>query len=512
MEKDIFGQAFALLSEHRAGIRFARQLEHADPDMLWIDDEQHIRQILSSSTDISRLNLVCAGAASDLPSIADAKNAVLLMVDTDLMTLYSRMSEKLTQYWDWERALLSAGLSMTPIQSVVDAAAEKLEATVVLLDSELHAIYFGGIGNCEYAPLNSAMAFDHSPVLKDMQFNDAGICSSVTDGWLCRRQAYDGKLVRQILIFFRDTSDPCDIDTMVSMLCDRFAGILKSGRAASKKYISLAKIFAEIIDGTLGDECEIDQMLSQTESPPKQFCSFGIVDFSHERVINSARISLAHQLSEIFPGSSFTVYNNLLVVLISDDSRKNQPYPYVDYEKLNALLENCDAYIALSNATSRRSMLRTNFLLACSTLHIGRALSQNPHQRTFFYEEYVEYITIDLCANSFRETMGHDDIVFLTHPSVVRVYRYDKVHNTDLLNVLYCYCIKNCNVSLAAEAAFMHRNTFTSRLAKLRKIFTEDLNSGEVQHRVIFSYKVLQYYEKICNVKLIERFLPSPPV
>jgi hypothetical protein len=495
------------------GIKFARSMESPDPAILWIDDEPHIRQLLTNDVDVNGLCFICAGAAEDLPGLAAKRGALLKAFDTDLMTLYDCVSGQLMHYQDWERSILKAELSLAPIQSVIDLAASKLGGTVVLLNVEQQAIYFGGVGACSFSPLRNATVFGHLPCLSDMHFDSVNDCSDVGEGWLCRRQNFSGKLIRQILLFFRDDTPLYDIDVMLSLLCESFVRILKSGRAASKKCTTLGSVFPDIVRGVLKDECEIDQLLSQTEHPPKQFCSFGVVSFSHERIISSVQHSLANQLTDIFPGSSFTVYNNLLVVLISDASRKNQPYPNIDYDKLNKLLENCDAYIAFSNATSRRSMLRTNFLLTCSTLQIAQALNKgSPLRRIFFYEEYVEYITIDLCANSFRETMGHDDIIYLTHPGVVRVYRYDKIHNTDLLNVLYCYCIKNCNISLAAEAAYMHRNTFTTRLAKLRKIFTEDLSSSEVQHRIVFSYKVIQYYEKLCKVKLTERFLQSPPV
>ena len=91
--------------------------------------------------------------------------------------------------------------------------------------------------------------------------------------------------------------------------------------------------------------------------------------------------------------------------------------------------------------------------------------------------------------------MGHDDLIFLTSPDAVNIYRYDQQNGTDLLSVLYQYCKNNGNISAAAKDAYMHRNTFASRLAEIRSILKDvDINDGKVQHRLLFSCRVFRYY------------------
>ena len=101
--------------------------------------------------------------------------------------------------------------------------------------------------------------------------------------------------------------------------------------------------------------------------------------------------------------------------------------------------------------------------------------------------------------------MGHDDIIYLTHPEAVKLYRYDVAHNTNLLDVLYYYCLNNCSVSQAARAAYMHRNTFSARLAKLQELIKADLANGEIQQRMVFSYKILRYYDHYAKIDLNKR-------
>ena len=91
--------------------------------------------------------------------------------------------------------------------------------------------------------------------------------------------------------------------------------------------------------------------------------------------------------------------------------------------------------------------------------------------------------------------MHHDDLLFLTSPDAVTLYRYDYHHGTDLQTVLYYFCKNNGNISTAAKEAFMHRNTFSARMSQIREILSGvDLTDGKVQHRMLFSCRVFRYY------------------
>ena len=167
--------------------------------------------------------------------------------------------------------------------------------------------------------------------------------------------------------------------------------------------------------------------------------------------------------------------------------------------------------VTIVEDTSRRSMLRTNYLLTKSVLQMGRSLRPTNTQRIFFFEDYAEYVAIDLCINSFSALLGHDDIIYLTHPDAVKLYRYDMLHKTNLIDVLYYYCLNNGSVSQAAKAAYMHRNTFSARLAKLQELTKADLTSGEIQQRMVFSCKILRYYDRYAKINLGKRLSISLP-
>ena len=80
--------------------------------------------------------------------------------------------------------------------------------------------------------------------------------------------------------------------------------------------------------------------------------------------------SLLAQLEAIFPESNAALYDGGIVLLLSRPGRDFQPAPIFDREQLRDLLTRYDAFAAISNATSRRAMLRTNYLLTKSVLQL----------------------------------------------------------------------------------------------------------------------------------------------
>ena len=270
-------------------------------------------------------------------------------------------------------------------------------------------------------------------------------------------------------------------------------------------------LLTDLLTGKLTGEDEISRRFSLISRIPQQFCSFIIVEPTAPGALPVSPTSLLAQLEAIFPESNAALYDGGIVLLLSRPGRDFQPAPIFDREQLRDLLTRYDAFAAISNATSRRAMLRTNYLLTKSVLQLGRALRSCEKERIFFFEDYAEYIVIDLCINSFSALLGHDDIIYLTHPDAVKLYRYDLAHKSNLLDVLYYYCLNNCSVSQAARAAYMHRNTFSVRLAKLQELSKADLTNGEIQQRMVFSYKILRYYDRYAKINLGKRLAASPP-
>ena len=249
-----------------------------------------------------------------------------------------------------------------------------------------------------------------------------------------------------------------------------------------------------LADGHLSGWDEIAAYAKRLPSPPKRFVTIAVAH-ANPSMSRTSIEGFISQVKAFFSDCSAAEIGEHVVFMISNETRAFQPKPIFSEKDMHALFTKYDGYIAFSNVTQRFDMWRTNYLLAESTLRLGRAIQERGGSRIFYYEDYAEYISIELSLERYSDIMKHDDLLFLTSPDAVRIYRYDNNNGTDLQSVLYYFCKNNGNISLAAREAFMHRNTFSARMAQIKEILKDvDLNDGRIQHRLLFSCKVFRYY------------------
>ena len=264
-------------------------------------------------------------------------------------------------------------------------------------------------------------------------------------------------------------------------------------------------LLEDIVEKRLTGEAEIERRLHSLSRVPERFCRFVVLEFDGLEEGVAFPEELFDQLEEVFPGSNMTEFQGKVAVLFSSLERINQPTEVLDTVRFQELLEEWNAVAAISNATSQHYRLHTCYFLAQQTLKLGRALRPQPKHRIFSFEDYAEYFMIDLCFNSFSEMLGHHDIIYLAHPDAILIARHDRKYGTNLLDVLYYYCLSSENIAKTAQLAYMHRNTATTRMAKIRELIHADLSDGQTRQRMIFSCKILRYYEKYVQVDMEER-------
>lgn len=122
----------------------------------------------------------------------------------------------------------------------------------------------------------------------------------------------------------------------------------------------------------------------------------------------------------------------------------------------------------------------------------------------FDYDRYAIYHALELCS-------GGTDLRELCHAAVLKLERYDRLNGTALMGTLHAYLSSDKNVSEAASALYIHRNTLTKRLEKINDIIRVDLDDRETVFHLLFSFRALEYYGATQMRSTFEQWVEKMP-
>lgn len=105
----------------------------------------------------------------------------------------------------------------------------------------------------------------------------------------------------------------------------------------------------------------------------------------------------------------------------------------------------------------------------------------------YYYDNYSVYHALELSSEKI-------DLRELCHTAVLKLEQYDRKNGTALMGTLHAYLASGKNVSEAASALYIHRNTLAKRLEKINDIITVDLEDREAVFHLLFSFRVIEYY------------------
>ena len=105
----------------------------------------------------------------------------------------------------------------------------------------------------------------------------------------------------------------------------------------------------------------------------------------------------------------------------------------------------------------------------------------------FHYDAYSIYHCLELCAPQVS-------LLQLCHSAVLKLESYDRKNGTELMGTLHAYLSCNQNISEAAAALYIHRNTLSKRIDRINDLISVDLGDAETVFHLMFSFRILEYY------------------
>ena len=334
---------------------------------------------------------------------------------------------------EWKLRIAQASASGSTMREVLGLFAILADGAVFLLDKDRKISYFSGSshtsgalasgllesGSAEDPGLLELLSEASENRLAYQELGSAEVC------WAGRIRLEKTEEFYIVLIAGGDAKDS-EIPVLFGMLQECFEEINLRRLHGNIPPGDTKAFISALTGGTLSEWDDIDAYMKRLPSPPKKYMTIGVAQASP--MGRTSVESLSSQLKAFFPECSCAVTGDQIILLISNPTRAFQPKPIFSEKDMHSLLTQYDGHIAFSNVTQRLDMLRTNYLLAESTLRLGKAIQERGGSRIFYYEDYAEYIAIELSLERYRDIMHHDDLLFLTSPDAVTLYRYD-YHN-----------------------------------------------------------------------------------
>lgn len=213
-----------------------------------------------------------------------------------------------------------------------------------------------------------------------------------------------------------------------------------------------------------------------------------------------------HNLQNFFPNTNLFEYNNEWIILYSQSKDTSDILDF-SYESFSNLLENHHLLAGISYACQLPEILHTLYLTASNSISLGTQLNiTTKYKNIYTYHELNPYYLIHLCTQPFFELHKTNNLIYLAHPDVARIYFYDLGKNTNLLDVLFTYLTCGQNVGQAAAKLYMHRNTVLNKLNKIEAIVQHKLDYEHDSFLILLSCMVLKYQHRFSSKKLEDYF------
>lgn len=275
---------------------------------------------------------------------------------------------------------------------------------------------------------------------------------------------------------------PKDME-IAEFICEIIAGEMQDSQSTHASANLMAnQLFSDLLSGNLNDETILEKRLANMrwQLPEKKYLmNVALNHFSESfSLLPLVKESLGPKI-EFF--ESIVIQNSLLILLgLVDDGDLNQ----ADFKEVTShLLEN-----NLKASLSHRFTMMGDFAKAYSQTKQALAWGQKGTKATTLYH-YQDYAFDDLLL----QVQDQIELRDFCHPALIKLEKYDQAHQSDLLGNLQVYILNMGNLLHSANALFIHRNTLSYRLNKIREITGLDL-SDRIQFVNLFvSYKILAH-------------------
>ena len=192
-------------------------------------------------------------------------------------------------------------------------------------------------------------------------------------------------------------------------------------------------------------------------------------------VLNS-NTHLVKFLMHLSPAVYALEWQNKVVILVNESLLSEKELKAI----IQPSLHSCQYYCGASQQISEAADFAHYYMQAMVALNSAPAIPG----KVFFIEDFA----MQYCIRILQE----HSLLSPIHPALNMLLEYDRLHNSNLYNVLDVYLRNSCNQTQASEVLFMHRNTLIRKIEKIQELCKIDLGDYNTRLFLMLSYAYIQ--------------------
>lgn len=438
--------------------------------------------------------------------------------------ILNRANSCFFDFSQWINRLYLSACRSKDAQALLDEAAARLHVPVFLLNSGYRLIasnvdyafenaYVQQLLSCGYLSADSIDTFLHSP-LPGQKATDypqdvyEALLEPNSYGILAQLKYRTNTFGRLLVLTEANERKAALFDYVKILVFLIREHSLMNNREQFESDTEFSSLIGDLIERKISGEEELTSRLFRLPMLPPSYYTCIVVSFeANQKALPTGLI--LHTLSEIFPLSQTAVYQGDLILLAK--TKKGSWEVSFDKERLLKLLEHYQAYASIGNQSSFISSIRPIYLQTKEAIALGRALSNDPKQRLFYYDNYTTYHLIDLCRR-FGYDFHENNLIYLCTPKYTILKRHDIEEHDNLCEILEMYIKNNCNTTKTAKDLYLHRNTVINKISRIEEIIGRRLDDWNLQMMLMLSSMVMNYTEKYQKEDLLHPVKKYTPV
>lgn len=169
-------------------------------------------------------------------------------------------------------------------------------------------------------------------------------------------------------------------------------------------------------------------------------------------------------------------YTRETVVKGEEDFFSSFPYLIRDFGCKAGISDTFNDYAALGNYRRQADI----------------ALEYGNKKDSYRWYYYFKDFTLDYMIGQMTVLFSPEQ---LAHKGLLKLYEYDKEHDTEYVKTLKYYIMNRFNASEAAQKLYIHRTTFIRRMERIEKLISLDPGNPDELLHLLLSYKMFERKE-----------------